>query len=450
MARTRIPRGGAQRRPSVCLVSVATVALVAAACGTTAKTTTATPVSNGLHKGWTAGITATEIKIGVTFLGTGNGNATDLPDPKVNTYAPQYQAFVDDINASGGVAGRKLVLVWHRYQADSASPDSENQAECSDFTQDRPVFIATDAADSILRQCFGSLGIPQVASQLGVVPQSVYDSDPYLVSTPNLTSTRLAQTEVEALVANNFFSANAKLGVLTFDSPADTEAIDKGLTPALAKHGLTATETLQISIPKKQSDISKILAQIDSAVLKFRDKGIDHVIFLDGPSPAFMIAAEKQQYRPHYAVSTNDWPAYLTDNGVAEAQLRNVVAVGWAPAQDVTDYKDALTSPARHHCLDVLAKRDIAPKSQDDEAEMLFYCDQFRLIKLVLDTAAAPLNGDTFMRAMDDIGTSFQPASSWSAKYAADHRYGAASVRYIRWDGGCSCFAYVGDEIAVQ
>lgn len=448
MTPTRQGSGCRQRQPLVRVAVIAAAASLAAACGTTADAPSAPKRDDGLAKGWTNGITDTEVRIGLVHIGEGKGNVTDEPDPS-ESYVAQLRAVIDDVNANGGVGGRKIVPVWHRTQADAASGDAEAQSLCSDFTQDRPVFISGYARDDLAQQCFAAKGVPQVDPEADEIAQSNFDNDPYLVTTPILNTTRLMRVQVDSLIANDFFQPNAKIGFFVTDTQGNLEAGEKGLKPALAKHRLSVAEEFRMSNLETQEDVAKLLAQVDNAVLKFRDTGITHVIFL-GASPAFMLSAEKQNYRPHYAISTWDWPVSLPDNGVVPAQLLNAAGIGYFPAKDVVDYKTAGDSPVRQHCLDVMAKKDIRPESGSDEAQLLYYCDQIYLIKQALEAAAKPVTGDTFMQAIHQLGKSFKPASTWRAIYSKDRRDGVAVVRYLKFTSDCSCFRYEGGDINVE
>ncbi|MGW1616744.1 hypothetical protein ACWCQZ_46630 [Streptomyces sp. NPDC002285] len=395
-------------------------------------------------------MTDDEIKVGLTFGGSGKGKANDLPDPKVDVTAPMYEAIIDDINARGGAGGRKIVPVWHRIQVDAPSQDAEYQSQCGDFTQDREIFISASSDHDLTLACFGAEGIPQVLTDLShVLHQATFDNSPYLTTVPELTAERTARAQLDALVEHGVLTPDTKVGFLGFDRPEVAEGLKKGLEPALERHRAELTDTALITASTDLKDVTKALEQVKSAVLKFKSKGVDLVI-AQGPTPAFMTTAEKQKYRPYYAIASPEWATYLPQNGVAEAQLRNVVGVGWVPAQDVADYKPALRSSTRQQCLNVAEEHDVELPDAATEAMMLRYCDQFHLIKQVLDTAAKPLTGDSFMQSLHKIGDTFRPASTWSAHYSGTRRDGASSVRYFAYSGDCRCFAYSGKKIAVR
>jgi len=423
----------------------AAVIFVATSCGTTASS----PESNAhLTKGWNSGLTDTEVRVGFAYFAGGKGKATDEPTGASDPAVAQTLAVIDHINAQGGAAGRTMVPVWHRYQFDAASADAEGQALCTDFTQDREVFVSGTADSSLMQECFAAQGVPQVVDAV-TAAGATFDRDPYLVSTPVLSLTRLMRSQVEVLAAHDFFQPDAKIGFFAFDSPEFVDAEEQGLKPALSAHGLSVAEEFLLSRPETPADVAETLAQVASAGLKFRDAGIDHVIFLGG-SPQFMIDAEKQGYRPRYAISTWDYPSDLRANGVPEEQLHNAAGIGYSPAKDIADYKTQAHPPGRQQCLAIMSAHDLHPKSGVDEAGMLSICDQVFLIKDALESAEKPVNGDTFMKAVYQLGDGFTPASTWQVDYSEESRDGVAAVRYLEYGTECQCFRYAGDPVDAE
>lgn len=429
--------------------ALATIGLVATACSTTASprssgsAVSGSPAATGsLTKNWTQGITANQVRIGFSYNAFGPGNATAAPGHSTNPAVTGVTALVDYLNANGGIAGRQIVPVWHRYQLDSSTPDTEDQALCTDFTQDRPVFISTAGNTKLTEQCFADAGIPQVVIAADA-SQSTFDDDPYLVSTPQLNLTRTVDAEVQVLSSRGTLTPRAKIGLLAFDSPENNAAVQDGLKPALDEHGMSLAKEVYITKPTTPSEVADTLAQVSNSVLKFRSAGVDWVIFL-GASPQFMIDAEKQQYRPNYVLSTWDYPADLVSNGVPKAQLAQIVGIGWSPLIDVS-HQTGAAAPGQVKCLDIMSGQHVTAKSADDQATLVRICDQLFLIKQAMESAAKPISGDTVTTALEQLGTTFQPASTWQVDYREGQRDGVSAVRYLHYVSGCACFEYDGN-----
>ncbi len=142
------PHGGADPRRGRTNVAGATVAVIAvvalAACGSGAKSTTATTVQTtpttsvtSLDKTLGNGVTATQIKVGVALV---NFGPIEQFTDTIRTEAEQqqiYSIFINNINANGGINGRKIVPIYKFY---TPLGTSQILPLCTSFAQDDNVF----------------------------------------------------------------------------------------------------------------------------------------------------------------------------------------------------------------------------------------------------------------------------------------------------------------------
>lgn len=125
----------------------------------------------------------------------------------------QAEAIVRDINRRGGIAGRKVEIVFHDYTVAQASqnPDGSAQAACSTYTEDRPVFAVINvvvAGESTLNSCLGRRRTPIVQTSLVVRPESAFsDLIPYLYAPSQPTIERLVPAWIRRLGVNNYFTS---------------------------------------------------------------------------------------------------------------------------------------------------------------------------------------------------------------------------------------------------
>jgi branched-chain amino acid transport system substrate-binding protein len=120
-----------------------------AAGGTRGATAGATAVGSASSRGGgtDVGVTPTTIRIGVWVPDI--GAIAGIPglgdtgfDP--STYRNAYQTFADELNAKGGVHGRKVELVF--YTMDATNEADANQQGCVFFTQQEKVFAIFNAS----------------------------------------------------------------------------------------------------------------------------------------------------------------------------------------------------------------------------------------------------------------------------------------------------------------
>src|SRR2546428_34717 len=110
-----------------------------AACGSSSKKgatpgSTKGPATLSTANG--TGVSATEIKLGISL--TDFDCITNFVDSIFVDQDKIYQAFIDDINKKGGIHGRKIVPVMHKF---CPIPDPIRLATiCTKFTEDDKVF----------------------------------------------------------------------------------------------------------------------------------------------------------------------------------------------------------------------------------------------------------------------------------------------------------------------
>ena len=107
------------------------------------------------------GVDADKLRIGLAYaVNAGAANAA-LGATGITTgdVKAEYQIVIDDINAHGGLSGRKLEPVWHEVDANStATYDTLEQQACDNWTQDNNVFAATGGGETLL-QCLHNRGV---------------------------------------------------------------------------------------------------------------------------------------------------------------------------------------------------------------------------------------------------------------------------------------------------
>src|SRR5205085_4856986 len=99
---------------------------------------------------------------------------------------------IDDINAHGGVAGRKLEPVWHELDgASTATYDTLAQQTCDDWTQDHKVFVAFAGGTESLLQCLHNRGVVAVQDDLSSADAATFRRYPYYVEVGTLNLDRI-------------------------------------------------------------------------------------------------------------------------------------------------------------------------------------------------------------------------------------------------------------------
>ncbi|MCW2573251.1 MAG: hypothetical protein JWO88_3309 [Frankiales bacterium] len=394
-------------------------------------------------------MTATTLTIGAA-IPTGTGSVADAFGIKgAGSVAEEqmWKAVVTDVNKSGGVLGRKLVLYNHSVDFASyvANPEKTYGEVCADFKDDHKVFAAfLYIGDPSLRSCFAKMGTPMMLyGAFTTIPEAAYSANggSYLYGPNSITHERLARLFVQSLMANSFTAKwdtvnggpglePVKLGLIHADTP-DQNNLYAAYTRELAKYGWKFAETITYS-----GSASDALAATQGAVLKMKSDGITHVF---GASAFFLRDAENQHYRPRYAYLPG-LGALGTANSPAE-QLKGAQTVGWAPMQDVDAPQDPGAMPGAARCNAVMRAAGVTSSNRQDLKLMYAVCDAVYSFQAAL-TAGRVASVPGLRRGYEALGTSFRTALTFTGVFGPGRHYGVSSVRDMAFDSECSCLKY--------
>ena len=390
------------------------------------------------------GVTATTIKIGVYTVQAFN-DVTESAGIKVSTgnQARQARATIDRINRTGGIAGRKVIPVFHDFDVGTAATDvnSEYQSACAAWTQDDRVYaVATPVGtlNDTLYACLAKAGV--ITSATGDTKDERFfrEFHDHFYMPVEINMTRMLADSARALHANGFFGTGAKVGVVRLDTIGEQRAVADGLRPALARIGLKVEKEFAAPVSSDGS------SAYSSAVLQFKAAGITHVVFSELGSPlAFTANAESQDYRPRYAFNSRNGPASVLQSNVPAAQLRRSMGYGWMPMNDVDAQRDpGPTSPRQTLCNAIMKEAGEDTSIRSTAAVAFYICDSLFFLDEALERAP-DFTVAGFRAGAESLG-SYQTASTFSAGLAPGRLHdGARAYRLFAFQDQCRCFAYV-------
>jgi hypothetical protein len=382
-------------------------------------------------------------------------------------------AVVRDVNAHGGVAHRKLAVIYHTTEAASATPyAAQNQAACSDFTEDHKVLVAVKGTRSVMPDdafvaCMQKAGAVVAAGGAYLADRDYARFHSYY-ELADIATNHVATNLVDALVTSRYFSgwdtanggpgtAPVKVGIVTPDSADWAWTVPNVLVPALAQRGYKV-DPGDISVwhyPDSTSDNGQAVSQIQSAVLKFRSDGVTHVLPVEQNSASFFAtAAEGQHYRPRYGV--NSRTAFELEGGtlVPRAQMAGAVGFGWVPDEDLpasetTKDTGPYAGPGRVHCIKVLT--DAGFPAADARAA-LGVCDAVYSIQRALNAvpAGVALTATSFMSALEGFGGAFQNAGIPASRFGPNRHYAGTRAWLWSFDSECQCMHYTGSPYELR
>lgn len=262
---------------------------VLAACGSSGKSSsnTTTAGSSAAQQSTAPGIgvTPTAIKVGVALVNF--DCIKQFTDQLRINQDKTYQAFIDDINAKGGIAGRKIVPVYKNYcPLGSAAP----LQVCTSLTQDQKVFavigsfidFSGDAQTCVANQNHTAL------MTFNLTQQIMSKSPPGLMIYPGVTNERLVKVLLQLLKKEKTLDGKT---VATLGGTTETNTVNNVIVPGLKDIGVKTGSTAILSIGGS-GDTTQAQQQLDSFIERWKTEGVD-AIFISGDTASSKQFVEK-------------------------------------------------------------------------------------------------------------------------------------------------------------
>jgi hypothetical protein len=437
--------------------------------GATGSGTAASTGAGGATVVQGVGVTATTISVGIPYFTNGDAyNAAAGAAVKNGDPAADWRAVIDDINAHGGVVGRKLVPVFHPYDANSTEPgDSQDQAACSDFTEDHHVFAVLGRSTDVLNACLNKAGVIHIDSGSIIGPDKRTFASLPLYFNSTMSQERMMADEVKALSRGRWFTPwdfttgqpgalPVKLGILSLDTPQWERPLESTLLPALARagHPVDKADVVRVHSPKSEAEIGQTVNDVQGAVLKFRSHNVTHVILLDANGSLTLLfakPAQGQHYYPRLGINSATGAQALADtHAIGNDQLNGALGVGWIPRVDLP----AAVGPkydtgASRYCLKVMHDHTGNDYTSTAAATAFGICDMGHLLVAGVRAAGTSITNTSVRRGLESLGSSFPSAALPEEFYGPERHDGTQRGFDMHWDTDCSCALYTGaHEIA--
>jgi ABC-type branched-subunit amino acid transport system substrate-binding protein len=250
------------------------------------------------------GITRDAIKLGVLIPSDNSSAGGGSFSSVIGSPKAQWNAYINAVNATGGILGRKLEPVYREY--DGLDLDAQ-RAACVYLTEQAKVFAIVNSGgfygDPIL--CVTQQHKTPFLGQAGEALDFYQKSNGlYFSTTPN--KDRVLKNMVAAAVRDGVFKGKT-VGLLSREG-IDAIPVDRSLKPTLAAYGVKVTYEARIS-----SDDSAAQSQIPLEVQQMKSHNVDFIMLTTGLIVAnvFVQQADSQRYTPQYM--TSDFASGGTD-----------------------------------------------------------------------------------------------------------------------------------------
>ncbi|MFI5040482.1 MAG: ABC transporter substrate-binding protein [Acidimicrobiales bacterium] len=433
--------GGLMTRPRVApLIAVAVlVGSLLAACSSSAKKVAA-PITTVTAAGQASttstppaltasfrGVTATTIKLGIVNIDY--TCIKQFVDYNFGNQAAIDQVFIDDLNAHGGILGRKVVPV---YKGICPIGNTTSLAVCTSLTDDEKVF----AVMGLLYDTSGDADLcvsrDHQTVLISFLPRQKFISEapPALLLSTDITTERLA-TVLFNLLKSQGTLAGKKVATLT-----DTSTVDEVtgvIKPELDSMGLAQGSPAVLTITG--SDTSAAQSQLSAFIEKWKGEGVDAIWLAGADASGKQFVERIKAAMPNVLLLADTFPgAQQAGQDETTAGKKPNPYDGMLSATGLTD-DEQWQSASLQSCVktyeagsgqQVVSPDDLKPGPDGVRsrvwAAVRDMCNELDMFVAIATKAGPNLTNDTWRQAADSIGEIHQVdpyASIHAGKYDA-------------------------------
>ena len=383
----------------------------------------------------TQGVTKDSIKVGIAIIDY--SSIKDFLDYNHGDQRAVAQSYVDDINAHGGINGRKIVPVFKEYPPIPGSkPDPLSL--CTSWAEDDKVFAVLGVFIDFTGQ-----GILCLTREHHVIHIGHELDQPWIDESPGGTLLTPDNTkEGAAAVLVGLLADNGRLKGKTVAVMASKNGEPRAtgiVVPALKQHKVKLGSTAILTLTGPETEA--VRAQLDAFIEKWKTQKVDTVFLsgLDVTSKSYV--SQIKQAMPDVQL--------VTDADSTLEQARDEVAAGTRPnpyaglisTTGLTfSERWAHKSPLLQKCVDVYEKAsgktvpgpenevvDADGKKVQTDVAVMDFCGELSMFRTIAEKVGPDLTVKNWQKAVDGFGpidlVSTPFASLCKGKYAANDAF---------------------------
>ena len=365
------------------------------------------------------GVSKDDVKIGVSYVDLAAVRAAGI-NRDHGDYEKAYQTVIDEINAKGGVNGRKIVPVFAGI--DPIGTDPAQQA-CVKLTEDEKVFAVIGQFQGDAPLCYVEqhetpiIGGAITSENLARAKAQWYTLDP--------SEADLALV-VDALAKDGAFK-NGKVGVVA--AAVEKSSTDDVVVPALKRNKISPIVAINNA---PTGDIPAGEVETDAILERFKAEKVKTILAVGQTISQVAQRLADTDYRPRLvATNQGNFAAYVNTPGSDKGVLEDAVTGGPGFA-----YAD----PTLEACRDKVAKATGKTMVEFPEAGAPSYrtsadtaCRYTALFVELAKAAGKNLTTSTFGKAAQKAGSVTVPGSGSMAYDPKTHTF-AQPVYLARYD----------------
>lgn len=376
------------------------------------------------------GVTPTSIKLGITYLDAAAVRNIVNLDP--GNFQVAYTALIDQINAKGGINGRKIVPVFEPIDPIGTAPAAK---ACTALTEDDKVFAVIGFFQAADTACYvATHDTPMIGATL-TDAESAQAKAPWFNNV--ISDNDLIPKEMMAFKKEGVFT-KAKVAVV--GDTSDRAEVNLVL-PELKRLKVNVVQTAINSVP--DNDQAATNSEYATIALKLKGMGANVVIAVGDAGVSWPKALHDNQstYLPRLIVPDSADLATVLSNkaNYSAAELRGALTAGGTPSPAV-EWND----PAMKRCVaTVHAAEPNAvinnPVTATASTPVTWsapenVCQELALFEDIAKAAGKTLNNATFNRGGESLTHLTIPGGGGIYDFGPGHRDGDGPVTIFEWN----------------
>jgi len=383
----------------------------------------------------TQGVTATTIRVGVPYIDV-EAPAIRAAGVDINygSFSDAFNALIDNINAHGGINGRKIVpyIVAVNPEGTTAAATA-----CTQLTEDDAVFVVIAPLQAT---CYLERNEPVVGS--------IY---------PSGTSSNVAQdfspTPPPAAFDPLELSAIDKKGVFKhkkvaiFGGGTGDKSELAVVRSALAKLRVPVVSTAIDAAP--QGDTAAVNAQIEPIALRFQSEGATEVVAVGTGAAVWPegLSAMQSTYNPPWVATVADDFNGAVGSGDGAQYLSNVVT-----ASPLTPPAVTWNNAGTQECVHIIKKaypsdgirafNASLPTSEQTWTSVEIACTDMALFEDIAKSAGKNLTVSRFVHAGYGLRNVVLPGANLPISFASNRPFGLGPVYMVHYDAATKSVVY--------
>jgi Periplasmic binding protein len=375
------------------------------------------------------GVTAGTITVGITEVDT--AAIASIIDINDGDPTAAYGALIKQINADGGINGRKIVPVYVQVDPIGTAPAA---AACTQLTEDDHVFMALGFFQAADTACYVTgHDTPIIGESLSAMAAAAAVAPWY---NPELSDTDLIPKEMAAFQGDGAF-AGKKVGVV--GSSVDADEMNE-VIPALHKVKADVVQVATSAVPS--SDTNAMTSEYQVIAQKFQQAGVNVVVAVGDAGEQFPDSLQNIQstYLPRIIDTDEaDFEAYSTStSSQPQVYFKNALTAGGLAPANVTWEADGMQK-----CVDIIRKADPSdqignPLTASASAPMTWgypelACQQLGLMTDLLKAAGKTVNPTTLAKGANTLTHVTLPGSEGFFNFSHGHNDGDGPAYIFEW-----------------